>query len=103
MPASNSNGSDKAIRKLINRYQLHTVEIVVTSDRAYARALPAHWSKLVSRRIEAAFAAAEGSLSLHEATEIRERCYGPVATAAGADIAAAVAALTTELGKTAAE
>src|SRR3982751_1888394 len=96
-PTRSQRSIDAAIRRLLIKYDLTQVEITVTNDRAFARALPASWNVIVTQRREAALGGHDHSLS--EASKIVEASYRQIASAMGTSIDDAITGLTNELGK----
>lgn len=100
-PNRSQKSVDAAVRRLLTKYPLETIEVVFRSKAVTARAIPLSFHPLVSERRQAAFAAHGGSMSLNEATAYQERAMGAVAAARAETLEEAISALAAELAKTA--
>jgi hypothetical protein len=96
-PARSQKSQDAALRRLINKHNLAKIELIIATGGVFARALPSTWHPEVARRREVAFAGRDHTLS--EATALRETFMAQVASAKGATLEEAVAALSAELAK----
>jgi hypothetical protein len=91
------------VKTLLRRYELARIELTLTTEGVYARAIPIPYGRVVQARREAALqaaAVAQGreDFSLSQVSKITEdTAKAPVATARGKDLDSALEALAAEL------
>ena len=83
---------------LIDRHQLARIELIATGREIIARAYPAPYARIIDERYQKALQGRTGSITVAEATDLRQKAVDePLARAQAPTIAEAIWALAEQL------